>query len=81
MLASCHRRSLEVALQHGVESLSFPAISTGVYGYPMDQAAEVALGAVKEFVVDHPQLKLVRFVLFGQAAFQAYSAALHRLEL
>jgi O-acetyl-ADP-ribose deacetylase (regulator of RNase III) len=81
LLASCHRRSLEVALQNGVKSLSFPAISTGVYGYPKDQAAEVALGAVKEFVVDHPQLKLVRFVLFGQAAFQAYSAALHRLEL
>ncbi|OIP08467.1 MAG: O-acetyl-ADP-ribose deacetylase [Armatimonadetes bacterium CG2_30_66_41] len=76
LLASCHQRSLDVALQHGLESVSFPAISTGVYGYPLDQAAEVALGAVHEFVIEHRQPKLVRFVLFSPAAFQAYSAAL-----
>ena len=78
-LASCYRRSLEVAVEHGLESVAFPAISTGVYGYPMDQAAEVALRTVRDFALEHPELKLIRFVLFGRAAFETYCDVLRRL--
>ena len=78
-LANCYRRSLEVAAENGVTSVSFPAISTGVYGYPMDQAADVALRAVKDFVSGRDDLELVRFVLFGQAACEAHCQALERL--
>lgn len=79
-LASCYRRSLEVATEHGLESIAFPAISTGVYGYPMDQAADIALRTVRAYVLEHPQIELVRFVLFGRPAFDTYREALRRLE-
>jgi len=79
LLASCHRRSLEVAVENGVASLSFPAISTGVYGYPMDQAADIALQTVKDFVSGREGIGLVRFVLFGRDAYDAYCEALGRL--
>jgi len=76
LLASCHRRSLEVAVENGVRSIAFPAISTGVYGYPIDKAAEVALRTVIEFLKQEPPIDLVRFVLFGQQAFEAFREAL-----
>ena len=60
LLASCHRRSLEVAHELGARTVAFPAISCGVYGYPIDEAARVAVDAVR----DH-DLELVRFVLFN----------------
>ncbi len=49
LLASCYRRSFEVALENGVKSIAFPAISTGVYGYPGDEAARIAIGVMREF--------------------------------
>ncbi|MDH5784543.1 MAG: O-acetyl-ADP-ribose deacetylase [Chromatiales bacterium] len=49
LLASCYRRSFEVALENGVKSIAFPAISTGVYGYPKDEAARIAMGVMREF--------------------------------
>jgi O-acetyl-ADP-ribose deacetylase (regulator of RNase III) len=70
LLASCHRRSLEVASELGARSVAFPAISCGIYGYPVHEAARVALGAV----AGH-ELELVRFVLFDDAAFDAFRAA------
>jgi len=70
LLASCHRRALEVADELGARSLAFPAISCGVYGYPVEHAARVALGAVRGHGLD-----LVCFVLFDDAAYGAFSRA------
>jgi O-acetyl-ADP-ribose deacetylase (regulator of RNase III) len=55
LLASCYRRSLEVAAEHGLRSVVFPCISTGVYGYPKDQAAEIAVLSVEAFIDDRPE--------------------------
>jgi O-acetyl-ADP-ribose deacetylase len=71
LLASCHRRALEVAGELGARTVAFPAISTGVYGYPVELAAPVAVGAVRDHGLD-----LVRFVLFGDDAYDAFAAAL-----
>ena len=72
LLASCHRRSLEVADELGCASVAFPAISTGVYGYPLELAAGVAMTAVRESAT---RVELVRFCLFDQRALDAFSAA------
>jgi len=70
LLASCHRRSLEVAAGLGARSVAFPAISCGIYGYPPELAAPVALGAVRGHT-----LELVRFVLFGDETYEAFARA------
>ena len=74
-LASCHMESLRVADELGARTVAFPAISTGVFGYPIHEAADVAVGAVRgaETAVDE-----VRFVLFGRDAFDAFELALGR---
>jgi O-acetyl-ADP-ribose deacetylase (regulator of RNase III) len=80
LLASTYRRSLEVAAEHGLASVAFPSISTGAYGYPLDEAAPVALGTVIEYLRSHPKpVRRVRFVLYGQGAYRAYEQALTRL--
>jgi O-acetyl-ADP-ribose deacetylase (regulator of RNase III) len=78
LLASCHRRSLEVAAALGCRTVAFPAISTGVYGYPVELAADVAIASTRDALADLPELELVRFVLFGEGAKAAFSAALRR---
>ncbi|HET8528929.1 MAG TPA: O-acetyl-ADP-ribose deacetylase [Gaiellaceae bacterium] len=70
LLASCHRRSLEVARGLGARSVAFPAISCGIYGYPVELAAEVAVAAVQEQADD---FELIRFVLFDDAAHAAFT--------
>jgi O-acetyl-ADP-ribose deacetylase (regulator of RNase III) len=72
-LAACHASCLRVADELGARTLAFPAISTGAYGYPLDEAAEVALGAVRATTTD---VELVRFVLFGPDALAAFERAL-----
>jgi O-acetyl-ADP-ribose deacetylase (regulator of RNase III) len=72
-LASCHVESLRVADELGATAVAFPAISTGVYGYPLEEAASVALEAVRGVRTD---VEEVRFVLFGRAAFDAFERAL-----
>jgi O-acetyl-ADP-ribose deacetylase (regulator of RNase III) len=67
LLASCHRRALEVAADLGARSIAFPAISCGIFGYPPELAAPAAIGAVR----DH-ELDLVRFVLFGDETYDAF---------
>jgi O-acetyl-ADP-ribose deacetylase (regulator of RNase III) len=79
LLESAYRRSLKVALAREIRSVAFPAISTGAYGYPLGEAAFVALRTVVDFLRAHPEIKLVRFVLFDQRALEAFEKALERL--
>lgn len=65
MLASCYRRSLEVAIKHGVQSLAFPGISTGIYGYPVEAAARVAVDTVQSFLNDDQGVREVIFCCFS----------------
>jgi O-acetyl-ADP-ribose deacetylase (regulator of RNase III) len=78
LLAAAHAASLALAAEHGLASLSFPAISCGVYGYPLDQAADVALSTVAALLPGHPSVAQVRFVLFGERVYAAFAAALAR---
>jgi O-acetyl-ADP-ribose deacetylase (regulator of RNase III) len=74
LLASCHRRSLEVAASIGCRTVAFPAVSTGVYGYPVELAAAVAIAAVRE--AQSAPIEVVRFVLFSDAAVDVFRRAL-----
>ena len=76
LLASAYRHSLELATANGITSIAFPAISTGIYGYPLDEAAPIAVGTVRDYVREHPAIKLVRFVVWSADAEQIYRAAL-----
>ena len=76
VLASAHHRSLALAAEHGLVSIAFPAISTGIYGYPVELAAPIALGVVHDFLRTDRQLQLVRFVLWNTEAMAAFSDAL-----
>ena len=76
LLASCYRRSLELAASLGCRTVAFPAISTGVYGYPVELAAPVAIAAVREAWA--PPVEGVRFVLFNTRALEAFRTALER---
>ena len=79
LLASAYRESLKIASQRGIKSLAFPSLSTGVYGYPVADAARVALTTVKDYLTQHPEIELVRFVLFGKPTFEAFSAVLQEI--
>lgn len=74
LLASCHRSSLELAASLGCRTVAFPAISTGVYGYPVELAATVAIAAVRD--AQAPPIELVRFVLFSERDVDAFRRAL-----
>jgi O-acetyl-ADP-ribose deacetylase (regulator of RNase III) len=74
LLASCHRRSLAVAAELGCRTIAFPAISTGIYGYPVELAATVAIAAVREAAA--APVELVRFVLFSVEAHEVFRRAI-----
>ncbi len=74
-LASCYRRSLEVAVEHGIRSIAFPSISTGAYRFPLARAARIAVAEVRHFLTAHPgALDRVVFVCFGEEAAGEYRA-------
>ena len=79
LLANAYRNSLALASAHAIRSVAFPSISTGAYGYPVAEAARIALSTVITFLNTHPEITLVRFVLFGPAALRTYEAALGEL--
>ena len=79
ILAAAHRNSLALASQYRLKSVAFPAISTGIYGYPIQLAAPVALGTVRDVLEQDRQITLVRFVLWSADALAAFTEALQRL--
>lgn len=76
LLANAYRNSLKIALERGLSSISFPSISTGAYGYPVDMASRVALQTVKEFLESNKGLKTVVFVLFSGMDLHTYERAM-----
>lgn len=78
-LKSAYHKCLELAVEHHCLSIAFPAISTGAYGYPMDLAAETALGTVAEFLQEHERPEYVAFVLFSEGAFGAFARVLESM--
>lgn len=79
LLAGAYRRCLELAVKHECKSVAFPAISTGIYGYPKDLAATVSLATVRDFLKEHGKPELVRFVLFDAESLEVFSRALEGL--
>jgi O-acetyl-ADP-ribose deacetylase (regulator of RNase III) len=79
LLADCYRNSLALAERHGIDSVAFPAISTGVFGYPVEEAARVALGTVVKENERLQSVRLVRFVLFGEKDFEVHEMVLSEL--
>lgn len=76
LLASAYRRSLQLAVEHHLTSVAFPAISTGVYGYPHEDAARIALETMSDFFKTHDALKLVRMVLFDERTLEVHEKVL-----
>lgn len=72
-LASCYRRSLEVAVEHEVETIAFPNISTGIYGFPKQEAADIAIREVTNFIEGHAKIKKVFFCVFDNNNYDIYS--------
>jgi O-acetyl-ADP-ribose deacetylase len=79
LLASCYRNALVLAEENGIDSIAFPAISTGVFGYPVEEAARVALGTVVEETERLERVRLIRFVLFGERDFEIHESALSEI--
>jgi O-acetyl-ADP-ribose deacetylase (regulator of RNase III) len=79
LLASAYRQSLGLAAVHGARTIAFPAISAGIYGYPLDQAAALALGAARDFALVRPDFTEIRFVLFSAGSFAAFETELDAL--
>ena len=78
LLASCYRESLQLAVENDVKTIAFPSISTGIYGYPTEKAAAVAVRAVKEFVASGGSAPTcIQFILFDDATYQCYTDALN----
>ncbi len=71
-LASCYRKSLELAVKHGLKTVAFPAISTGVYGYPKEQACRIAVSETAAFLNAHPEIQEVTFVCFTDGDVSVY---------
>jgi O-acetyl-ADP-ribose deacetylase len=80
LLAGCYRNSLRLAEARGVGSVAFPAISTGIFGYPVEEAARVALGTVQEEADSLEHVRLVRFVLHSASDLEAHERVLSELE-
>ncbi len=76
MLARCYRASLTLALEHGVRSIAFPAISTGIYGFPRERAAAIAVAETRQFLAKHAGLERVVFVCFDAETVAIYRKAL-----
>lgn len=78
LLANCYRNALSLAEANGLKSIAFPAISTGIFGYPLEEAAQVSFSAVRDFKVFH-SLRHVRFVLWSEQDWQLFSRTMETI--
>ncbi len=76
LLRSAYLESLKLASAKGLKSIAFPSISTGAYGFPLEAAADIALGTAMEYLEGHQDIELVRFILFGQKTYDIFAAEL-----
>ena len=82
LLASCYHSCLELAVKHGIRSIAFPSIATGIYHFPLDEAAQIAVRTAKAFVGEHPgALDVIKWVLYDMAAFKAYTNEIEQWEI
>jgi O-acetyl-ADP-ribose deacetylase (regulator of RNase III) len=79
LLSSAHLESLKLASARKIKSIAFPAISTGIYGYPTHDAAQIALKTTIEYLKEHGDIKLVRFVLFDRTTYDVFTEELKKL--
>jgi O-acetyl-ADP-ribose deacetylase (regulator of RNase III) len=79
LLANCYRHSLSLAIRHHIKTIAFPAISTGAYGYPMDEAATIAVEETARFLSCQDASLHVTFVCFDRVAYKAFSSAVQRI--
>jgi O-acetyl-ADP-ribose deacetylase (regulator of RNase III) len=79
LLSSAYQKSLELCTQNKISSVAFPSISTGIYGYPVEEAARIALKTAIGYLKDHPEIKLVRFVLFDSNTNHIYEEAMKEI--
>ena len=79
LLSGAYRKSLELCTQNKISSIAFPSISTGIYGYPVEEASRTALKTVMDYLKNHPEIKLVRFVLFDSRTFDVYKKSLEEM--
>jgi O-acetyl-ADP-ribose deacetylase (regulator of RNase III) len=79
LLKSAYLESLKLATKKGIKSLSFPAISTGAYGYPLNESARIALKTAIDYLRDNPDIERVRFVLFGKPMYDVFAEELQKL--
>ncbi len=76
LLSSCYRSCLTLAAENGCKTVDFPSISTGVYRFPLDKAAQIAIGTIREFLKDHSEIERVRMVCFDYRTYERYQKAL-----
>lgn len=81
LLEKAYVSSLELASREKIRSIAFPAISAGAYGYPLEEAARIALATTGAYLLQHPEIELVRFVLFDDKSYQTYQRTLEDLSV
>ena len=79
LLSGAYQRSLQLCSENKIDSVAFPSISTGIYGYPVEKASRLALKTVVAYLKNHPEIRLVRFVLFDSKTFEVYREALQEV--
>jgi O-acetyl-ADP-ribose deacetylase (regulator of RNase III) len=77
-LMKCYRNAMLLAEENKIKSIAFPAISTGAFGYPMDEAAEIAFKTIKSEIVDLKSIRLIRFVLWNENAYRIHTEVMHK---
>ncbi|MDE7252651.1 MAG: O-acetyl-ADP-ribose deacetylase [Acetatifactor sp.] len=79
LLASCYQSCLELAVKNGIRSIAFPSIATGIYRFPLEEAAKIAVSTAKQFVAEHPgELDVIKWVLFDDQTLEVYKKELER---